>query len=75
MTIEQALQEAAAEGRLSISVFPISKGYQANLSLDKKSWRVEMADDPATAMKMVLGLLPGASGPMREPAPSNGAFD
>lgn len=72
MTIDEALTQAAREGRLSISVFAASTGYQANLSLDKKSWRVEMADDPATALKKVLGLLPGASGPLRVAAPVDG---
>lgn len=74
MTIEQALQEAANEGRLSLSVFPASEGYQANLSLDGKSWRVEMAADPAEAVKKALGLAPGAAGPSAM-TPDNGAFD
>lgn len=77
MTIDDALAQAAREGRPSISIFPISQGYQASLTNDKKSWRVEMAADPATALKKVLGLVPGASGPMRVAAPveSKGVFD
>lgn len=76
MTIEEALQQAATEGRLSINIFAASEGYQASLSFDKKSWRVEMGADPATALKKVLGLLPGAAGPMRAPAkPTPGIFD
>lgn len=70
MTIEDALTAAASEGRLSLSVFAASSGYQANLSIDGKSWRVEMAPDPATAIKKALGVLPGASGPLRNPAPA-----
>lgn len=77
MTIEEALQEAANSGRLSLSIFAASEGYQANLSLDKKSWRVEMGADPVTALKKVLGILPGAAGPMLQPKsePTSGAFD
>lgn len=76
MTIEQALQQAAAEGRLSFTLFGVSQGYQANLSIDGKSWRVEMGADPITAMKKALGLLPGASGPLRaDPAQSSGIFE
>jgi hypothetical protein len=74
MTIEAALEQAAREGRLSLSIFAISDGYQASLSTDRKSFRVEMAADPATALKKVLGLLPGASGPMRVPAPIGDVF-
>lgn len=75
MTIEAALEQAAREGRLSLSIFATSSGYQANLSFDKKSWRVEMADDPATALKKVLGILPGASGQLRTAPEPKGVFD
>lgn len=73
MTIDEALALRSNEG-LRLSVWPASSGYQANLSGDNgKSWRVEMADDPCAALKKVLGLLPGASGPLwRSPA---GVFD
>ncbi len=67
MTIEEAINQAANEGRLSLSVTAASQGYQASLSIDRKSWRVEMGADAATALKKVLGLLPGASGPLRQP--------
>lgn len=67
MTIEEAIQQAAREGRLSLTLFSASSGYQANLSLDRKGWRVEMADDPVVALKKVLGLLPGAAGRLRVP--------
>lgn len=73
MTIDEALRLRAAE-RLRVSVWPASTGYQANLSSDDgKSWRVEMADDPAVAIRKVLGLLPGASGPLWRPVA--GVFD
>lgn len=66
MTLEEAILETAREGRLSFSVYAISEGYQANISMgDRKAWRVEMAADPVTALKKALGLLPGASGQMR----------
>lgn len=64
MTLEQAIETAAAGNALRLSVYPASTGYQANLSADGKSFRVEMAPDAATALKKVLGLLPGASGPL-----------
>lgn len=71
MTLDQAITQAAREGRLSLTIFAASSGYQANLSTDnKKSWRVEMDPDPVTALKKVLGLLPGASGPLRVAAPA-----
>jgi hypothetical protein len=77
VTIDQALEQAARAGRLSLSIFAASEGYQASLSTDRKSFRVEMAPDPATALRKVLGLLPGASGPMRSatPATGGGVFD
>lgn len=75
MTIEEALHEAANSGRLSLSVFAVSEGYQANLSFDKKSWRVEMGADPVIALKKVLGLLPGAAGQQIQPQSTAGAFD
>jgi len=65
MTIEEAINQAAREGRLSLTVFTASQGYQASLSLDRKSWRVEMDADPAVALKKVLGLVPGAAGRLR----------
>jgi hypothetical protein len=71
MTIEEAINQAAREGRLSLTVFAASQGFQASLSLDKKGWRVEMGADPATALKKVLGLLPGAAGRMRETEPGD----
>lgn len=74
MTLEEAIARHAREGRLSLTVFPASTGYQANLSLDGKGWRVEMADDPVVALKKVLGVLPGAAGPALE-TPSAGVFD
>lgn len=75
MTIDEALDARRHEG-LRLSVWPASNGYQANLSGDNgKSWRVEMAADPCTAMKKALGLLPGASGPLWQPATPKGVFD
>jgi hypothetical protein len=77
MTIEEAINEAAENGRLSITLFPSSAGgYQANLSFDnRKSWRVEMSSNPADALKKVLGLIPGAAGEMRpEPENDGGVF-
>lgn len=74
MTIEDVLVARAAE-RLRLSVFPASTGYQASLSSDNgKSWRVEMAATPDVALKKVLGILPGASGPLWT-APATGVFD
>ena len=78
MTIDEVLRARAGE-RLRISVYPISSGYQASLSSDDgKSWRVEMADTPDTALKKALGMLPGASGQLWAPiavAPTIGAFE
>ena len=68
MTLEEAITEAARNRGFRMSVFPASEGYQANLSDDGVSFRCEMAPDPLTALKKVLGLLPGASGPLRQPA-------
>ena len=65
MTLEEAINDATLSGRVSLTVYPISTGYQASLSIDGNSWRVEMGPDPVTALKKALGLLPGASGPMR----------
>jgi len=65
MTLEEAINDAAKSGRVRLSVTPISTGYQANLSDDGSSFRVEMARDPVTALKKVLGIVPGASGPLR----------
>jgi hypothetical protein len=78
VTIDDVLRARAGE-RLRLSVFPASTGYQASLSSDDgKSWRVEMADTPDTALKKALGILPGASGQLWTPAsaaPTSGAFD
>jgi hypothetical protein len=74
MTLEEAITDAAKSGRVSITVYPISIGYQASLSTDGNSWRVEMGPDPATALKKVLGLLPGASGPLRAAPPEEDVF-
>lgn len=64
MTIEEVLAARANE-RLRVSLFPASTGYQASLSSDNgKSWRVEMAASPDVALQKVLGILPGASGPL-----------
>lgn len=75
MTLEEAIADAANSGRVNLSVWPASTGYQANLSDDGKSFRVEMAADPVTALKKVLGLLPGASGQMRETASTGSVFE
>lgn len=75
MTIEQALTEAAREGRFTLNLFAASEGYQASLSHDRRSWRVEMGADPVEAIEKVLGLRPGASGPMRETDRFAGVFD
>lgn len=75
MTIEQAIQHATGQGTLSLSIFTASTGYQANLSVDGKSWRCEMAADPVTALKKVLGLLPGAAGQMIVEPETGGAFE
>lgn len=74
MTLEEAIIDAAKSGRVSITVYPISTGYQASMSTDGNSWRVEMAPEPATALKKVLGILPGASGPMRTAPPEEDVF-
>lgn len=78
MTIDEVLRARVGE-RLRISVYPISSGYQASLSSDDgKSWRVEMADTPDTALKKALGILPGASGQLWAPAaaaPTGSAFE
>lgn len=75
MTLEEAINDAARKGRLNLSVYAISEGYQANLSDDGKSFRVEMAPDAVSALKKVLGLLPGASGSMRAaPTPEEDVF-
>ncbi len=76
MNVEDAIREAAAQGRLSITLFPTSEGYQANLSTDnRKSWRVEMSPNPVDALKKVLGLIPGSAGEMRpQPESDGGAF-
>ena len=74
MTLEEAITDAAKSGRVRLSVTPISTGYQANLSDDGVSFRVEMAPDPVTALKKVLGLLPGAAGPMRTAPPEEDVF-
>ena len=65
MTLAEAITDAARQGRIRLTVWPTSEGYQANLSDDGSSFRVEMGPDPVTALKKALGLLPGASGPMR----------
>jgi hypothetical protein len=69
MTLEEAITDAARKGRVRITVWPASEGYQANLSSDGDAWRVEMGPDPLTALKKALGLLPGASGPLRNSPP------
>lgn len=75
MTLEQAIQHHDT-GKLRLTVFPISSGYQASMAVDGKSFRVEMAPDALTAVEKVLGLRPGATGQML-PAdqPEPGAFD
>lgn len=56
MTLEALLQEAATKGGLrGLTLWKTTDGYQANLSLDGKSWRVEHDADPATALRKVLG--------------------
>lgn len=70
MTLEEAITDAARKGRVRITVWPASEGYQANLSDDSEAWRVEMGPDPVTALKKVLGLLPGASGRLRASHPA-----
>ena len=62
MTIEDAIRHHAKDGKLRLSVFPSSAGYQASMSNDGSAFRVEMAPDPAEALLKVLGLLPGAAG-------------
>ena len=76
MTLEDVLRQRAG-GRLRISVYPISSGYQASLSSDDgKSWRVEMAANPEVALQKVLGMVPGASGQLwAPPAPAGSAFE
>lgn len=72
MTIEEVLIARQHE-RLRVSIFPASTGYQASLSGDNgKSWRVEMAATPDVALQKVLGILPGASGPLWA-APATGS--
>ena len=73
MTLDEVLTARAAE-RLSVTLFPVTKGFQANVSLDGKGWRVEMDADPVVALKKALGILPGASGQLWEP-PAKGVFD
>jgi len=73
MTIDEALRARAGE-RISVTVFPASSGYQANISTDGKSWRVEMGTTAETALKKALGILPGASGPtLVAPEPTSGS--
>ncbi len=50
MTLEEAITDAARQGRISLTLWPASSGYQANLSSDGKSWRVEMGPDPVTSL-------------------------
>lgn len=66
MTLDEALTARTGE-QLRITLFPASQGYQASVSDDGKGWRVEMAADPATALKKALGVLPGASGSLWQP--------
>lgn len=76
MTLEEAINDAARQGRIRLTVWPTSEGYQANLSDDGSSFRVEMAPDPVTALKKVLGILPGASGRLRAaPEPTGSVFE
>lgn len=75
MTLEEAIADAARKGGVRLSVSPASTGYQANLSDDGKSFRVEMAADPVTALRKVLGCIPGASGRLRQPEPTGSVFE
>lgn len=75
MTLEEAIDQAARQGGVRLSVMPASTGYQANLSDDGKSFRVEMAADPVTALRKVMGCIPGASGPVRQPEPTGSVFE
>lgn len=55
MTLETAIRDAAAKGRVSLSVMPISDGkYQANLAVDATTFRVHIAKDPIEALLKVL---------------------
>lgn len=75
MTIDEVLAARAGEG-LRVSIFPASTGYQASLSSDNgKSWRVEMAASPEVALQKVLGMLPGASGPLWTAPITGGVFE
>ncbi len=74
MTIDEALRARANEA-LRINIFPISQGYQVSLSTDNHSWRVEMGPDPAAALSKVLGLTPGASGPLWQPEEQGSVFE
>ena len=75
MTLAEAIEDAARSGRIRLSVYPISSGYQASFSTDGTSWRCEMAADPLTALNKVLGVLPGASGPLRAAPVEMGIFE
>lgn len=75
MTLDDAIADAARAGRIRLSVHPISSGYQASFSTDGASWRCEMAADPLTALNKALGLLPGASGPLRAAPEEMGLFE
>ena len=75
MTLEEAINDAAGKGRVNLSVWPASTGYQANFSDDGKSFRVEMAADPVTALRKVMGCIPGASGQLRQPEPTGSVFE
>lgn len=75
MTLEEAITDAARNRGFRLSVFPASEGYQANLSDDGKSFRCEMAPDALTALEKVLGLRPGASGPVRQQPTIGSVFE
>lgn len=74
MTLDDILTARAGE-HLRITLFPASRGYQANISPDGKSWRCEMAADPATALKKALGVLPGSAGSLFQPPQPGGIFE
>lgn len=65
--IAEALTARAAEG-VNLTLFRTPAGYMASVSFDeRKSWRVEIAPDPVTAIEMALGLRPGAAGELHQP--------
>lgn len=74
MTLDDAIVQIAGDKRISLTLFPASTGYQANISFDGKSWRVETGQEPLTALRKVLGLEPDSAEPPHDQKQSLGVF-